>query len=293
MASLIRKPDGIYQIQFSRHQRRHTLSLGSVAAKDARSTKAHAEAILEARWIGAALAPSELTWLDKIDDALHAKLAKLGLVPSRARAQLKPFLADYIASRTDVGKYTRINLNQSAAKLVEHFGETTTIDKVTHADAKRWAREIVGADATRGRLILYARQFFKHAVDSRLLTENPFRGIKAPKQTSAKHFLIDPALAQPAADPALGTFRDLPAASRLPMARQFRGGRGRALHDGFGRPVPACERGEIAAPTAARCCKNCRDTRRAYSGQTVNARFGGVSVYHQFARLVATVCSWR
>lgn len=201
MASLIRKSGGIYQIQYTRNKHRDTLSLGSVRAPDAREAKGHVEAILAARWIGAPISPATMAWLARIDDALYGKLVKLGLVEPRARVQLKPFMEDYIASRTDVGKYTRINLNQASGKLVEFFGATTTIDTITRAEAKRWAREIVGADATRGRLILYARQFFKHAVESRLIAENPFRGIKAPAQRNpAKHFLIDPAVAQKVLD---------------------------------------------------------------------------------------------
>ncbi len=200
MASLTQKTNGIWQIQFTHHRRRATLSIGSRPEKDARSVKAHLESILEVRWVGGSLPREEAAWLDKIDDDLHGKLARLGLVQPRSRAQLEPFLEVYIASRTDVGDLTRRNLKAAAAKFVAFFGPSRDISTITEADAKRFAislETVKAADATQGRLVIYGRQFFGHAIDSRQISVNPFKGIKAPKQQDrTRHHLIDEATAQ-------------------------------------------------------------------------------------------------
>jgi hypothetical protein len=200
MASLSRKKSGVWQIQFALDRKRKTLSLGSISAKDARSVKAHVEAILETRWVGGSLPQEETGWLERIDDSLHAKLAALDLVHPRTQSQLGPFLAGYIAGRTDVGGYTTRNLKDAAARLTDFFGDDREIKSISKADAKAWAIWLVEqeyAGATRGRTIKRARQFFAHAVDARFLAENVFKSVKAPPQSNRDRVrFIDEATSQ-------------------------------------------------------------------------------------------------
>lgn len=197
MASLYQHPTtGIWQVQFTMDRRRKTISLGSIAEKRATSIKAHLEAILECRWSAASLPREEASWLEGIDDELHAKFAAHGLVLPRTRAQLGPFLDGYIAGRTDVEGYTTRNLKDAAARLTEFFGAAKDIRTITVADAKKWAIWLAEkyAEATRGRTIKRARQFFRHAIDAKQLAENPFAKVKAPSQSNkGRSFFVDEA----------------------------------------------------------------------------------------------------
>ncbi len=82
---------------------------------------------------------------------------------------------------------TLCNLRVVAARIVDCFGASRDLRRITPADADRfrlWLLESDYAPATVGRTIRRAQQFFRHAIRSKLIQENPFAGLKCPPQTN-------------------------------------------------------------------------------------------------------------
>ena len=136
-------------------------------------------------------------WLGKIGDALHAKLAAVGLVAPRKTLapmdSLGEFMKNYMTGRTVIKPSTRCNLNVCKARLVEFFGTDRALDEITVADTKRWEIWLKEryAKATVGRTIRRAKQFFQVAIDGEIIAKNPFAKIKAPGQANeARKFFV-------------------------------------------------------------------------------------------------------
>lgn len=127
-------------------------------------------------------------WVAQVGDDLAAKLATVGLVPPRQSSTLGTFLDDYIARRTDAKPNTVRNLIVVRNRLVEFFGADRPLREITAGDADRWLLWLKEryANGTAGRTVKRAKQFFKSAARSKLVTENPFTDVKPPSQVNEK-----------------------------------------------------------------------------------------------------------
>jgi integrase len=215
MASLSTDKAGNRTIQFiggdgRRRSIRLTRVLGKISKKTASEilTKVaalNAAAIAKLPW------DNELaSWVAKLDAKLYNKLADFDLVPKRQaapKATLAPFLAGYLAARTDVKGSTATAYGHTRRCLVDFFGPDKPLSDITFSDAekfRRWlathrfARKQGGSgnrrlsDSTIRRRCSIARQFFNEAADSRLVADNPFRklkGIGVKANRSRDHFI--------------------------------------------------------------------------------------------------------
>jgi len=161
--------------------RRKTLRLGKCSERAADSVCRHLEELVSARISGHAINPATAAWLTEISDALHERLAKVGLVERRDKtpvAMLGEFTADYIESRRgDAKPRTIINLNVSRRELVRFFGEDRPMGEITSGHAIEFRSAMLGrglADNTVRRHLGRARQFFAAAIDKGLIQKNPF-----------------------------------------------------------------------------------------------------------------------
>jgi len=88
------------------------------------------------------------------------------------------FLDTYIGNRTDTKASTRTVYGQTRRCLVEFFGATRPLDRITPGDDEDWRRWLGAdqglADNTVRRRCGMAKQFFRAAVRRRLILENPF-----------------------------------------------------------------------------------------------------------------------
>ena len=186
MASLIQKKDR-WSLQFALKPRseRTTLALGTMTEAQALGCKERVEALIEAIRSDAPPDPSTRKWVRGLDDHFHAKLAKAGLVVPRVKPDEGPsvptlasFLDRYISSRTDVKPATAIVYGHTRRCLVEFFGATRPLDRITlgeSEDFRRWlADDQKLADNTVRRRCGIAKQFFRAAIRRRLIVENPF-----------------------------------------------------------------------------------------------------------------------
>jgi integrase len=168
-------------------RRRVRVRLGQVTAKEAANAKLHIEHIQTARKTGGALTAATAEWVTTTTDAIRKRLVKYGLIDVRATGKaamptLKVWCDAYVAGRGDLKVGTRVNLEQAAGNLVGCLGANRNLDEITEADAERvrvWMlTEQKLSEGTTRRRLGRARQFFRAALKSRLITENPFGAVK-------------------------------------------------------------------------------------------------------------------
>lgn len=202
MASVSSDAKGYRRLQFL-NTKRHTIHLGPIPIKTAREIKTRVEAILAA--VNAALPMDGLSaqWLKGIDDELHAKLSKTGLIPERPNRGSTDLgtMIDELHIRLSKGWKSGTKLNHRIARkrLVSYFGENRDVLTVTEADAEAY-REHLGTflgENTVRRWCGYARQYFL-AFSKRLKIENPFGNMKriSVEAVPERLFYIDEHLAR-------------------------------------------------------------------------------------------------
>jgi integrase len=184
MASLSRSADGKHVVQFvDPDGKRRTVRLGKCDKRTAESTKTKIEALLNAKNQDVELGDDLSKWVKNIGAELHGRLVAVGLIDGRRSSrQLGEFIRAHIAGRTDLAPSTREAMETGMKRLLAFFGEDRRIRSVLPADIDRWIiwlaeREL--AQATIGRTVRRAREFFKAAVRDEIIEKNPVEGVKA------------------------------------------------------------------------------------------------------------------
>lgn len=185
MASVTTSSTGSRRIQFRGFDNlRKTIHLGKTPIKSAETICRHIEALLTAKIGGVPLPRDTASWLSEIADSLRDKLVKLELVEPRtptALVTVGSLVADYLQARSDVKAGTRVNLDQSGRALIAYLGTDRPITEVTEADGENFARQLTAdglAHNTARRRTGRAKQFFAYAVRKRIISTNPFNGVK-------------------------------------------------------------------------------------------------------------------
>jgi len=186
MASVNRAQNGGYQIQFvGTDKRRRSVRLGIVKPKMVEMVKLRIEQMAANQKAGV-LYDAELTqWINGIPDALHDKLARVGLVEARLMSRamgLKEFLDDFVKRRSDVKPATREVWKQPIRNLIAHFGVKKDITKISEADAMDFRQYLMNsklASATVAKRLQFARTFFHDARRRKLIASNPFAEVSA------------------------------------------------------------------------------------------------------------------
>lgn len=181
MASISTNTTGTRRVLFTWNGTRHTLYVGRLSRKNTEALRSLVEAIISARTQGLPFDADTASRIAKLSDDLHDRLASFHLVDPRPKPlPLVPFIDDYIRHRTDWKPNSVKNAKQARGYLSRFFAQPVTLTEVTEHDAKafrRWLRSQVGENTTR-RNCRWASQFFRNAVDRRLLDRNPFACLK-------------------------------------------------------------------------------------------------------------------
>ena len=190
MASLLQKGNR-YSLQFRLRPNtdRITISLGDVAESQAQNIQSRVEELVKAIKADRAPDVSTTKWCHKLDDDLHAKLVKAGLLVPRDGAQegpqvpaLSKFVDDYITKRTDVKPGTAAWYRRAKGQLVGFFGATRPLDRITAEETEDFRRWLTSdrkqGSNTTAKLCCVAKQFFRAAVRRKLIAENPFVDMK-------------------------------------------------------------------------------------------------------------------
>lgn len=194
MASIANDPGGRRRILFvDRDNNRKAIWLGKVSKRTAEKIKTMVENINTAAIAGHSIDRETAEWLGEIGDALHAKLAKAGLVTPRTPAtpaeqpRLGEFIESFIAARTDHKPNTRKTFTQTKTALLDFFGADKRLDDITAGDADDWKIDLQRrgyAPASIGTFVKRARQMFRYASRKGLLVKSPFAELKAPTQVN-------------------------------------------------------------------------------------------------------------
>ena len=184
MASLCKDPNGRKRILFVAGGNRNTIRLGKTSIKHAEAFKLKLEALIAARITGS-MDGETARWIAALPDKIHGRLAAAGLLiertaePAQEKFTVAEWAERYIESRADAKAQTKCKMQNAANKLSAFFKEQP-IEKITVQQAKDYRVYLKSAlhleENTLRRLIGRARQFFNAAIDSEIITRNPFRG---------------------------------------------------------------------------------------------------------------------
>ncbi len=190
MASLIKKGNGRWSLQFRLRPDvdRVTITLGDVTELRAKDIQDRVEKLVVSIRRNRPPDVSTCDWVDKLDDALHAKLAEAGLVVSRVAPSEGPavpllgkFIDELVRKRTDLKETTKTAWGHTKRCLIDFFGETRPLDRITAGEAEDFRRWLVDnqklADNTVRRRMGFAKQFFHAAVRYEYLRKSPFAEI--------------------------------------------------------------------------------------------------------------------
>ncbi len=189
MASISTDKKGNRRIKFYDSKgKQHGIRVGKVDKKTAERLCRDVEELLAARRMGQAVHPQTADNLSRLSGALRRRFERAGLLePEAGESPVMPlgaFLAAYVAGRGDLKRSTLDNLRQAVAALNDYFGADRPLEAITAGDAdefRNWLqtrRRRPLAVNTARRLCSRAKQFFRHALRKKLVTENPFAGMR-------------------------------------------------------------------------------------------------------------------
>lgn len=190
MASITADPGGRKRILFvAGDGARKAIRIGKANLRQAQLAKLRIEALVASKITGGQLDDETARWLARLPDAMHKRVAAVGLVEPRSggRSGLAAFIDEYIAGRPGLKPATIIGLKQVRRYLVDHFGQSRDMGTVTADDAEGF-RVALGAgqlgkplaENTIRRTIGRSRQFWKAAIRRGLVRVlNPFEGMIA------------------------------------------------------------------------------------------------------------------
>ncbi len=207
----------LFKVQRPDTGKRTTLRLGVVSKTIAKEIGLHIDKIQSSVAYQLDLPPETRDWLSRIDNKLYGKFVAVGLLKERIAIQvprLKSFLTAYCEShyntKTKTGQWkTRSYTNrmQCVGDLAQYFGPDRKLSDISHGDAADWfawlQREVSDnpkaakggrglARATASKRMKDARQMFTYAVRKKLLSENPFDGIRIPLQDNPERLVEVP-----------------------------------------------------------------------------------------------------
>lgn len=197
------------QIRFELDGSRKTVSLGRVQSlKYAEKFRQRIEELVNARKYGLAHNAELLAWLARLPKALAAKLAKLGLIEKKdkANATLADLVKEYLDFRNDAKPTVTKTLKNTGKRLVEFFGPAKPIQDITEGDARNFEKHLRTSakrwkngtgklsPATVGRMCAEAKLFFKFAITKRYIFENPFHWASKGQYVDwSRNFYVDKA----------------------------------------------------------------------------------------------------
>ncbi|SMP41651.1 Integrase [Neorhodopirellula lusitana] len=190
-----------WRLRFSLDKKRQRLGLGDVDEAGAMLAKEHVEHLVGQYKRNRPPAPSTAEWLEGLPIEVHDRLAALGLVEARKRAELPrtvlAFMRAYIESRTDWKKPE--NYRQAVDHLEGYLKRDSPLGGVTKGDVERWHRWMIEdkkgpglSSNTAGQNVKRCRQMMRQALDDGLIEVNPFLGIKIDlRSDTSKNRFID------------------------------------------------------------------------------------------------------
>ncbi len=197
MASMTKTATG-WRIQWTDSAgNRKSLRFGKLEESHAKTMKTRIERLAAAASTSDAPTPELMTWLKGLGDVQYAKLAAVGLVPSREASRqwtLGELLKAYFDAISVKGS-TVTAYRQVEAALVGHFGEDCELAKIGPMEAEQWAkamREAGYAQATCSKQVKVARGMFRRGVRWGMVATSPFSDVRAGPQSNSERSVFVP-----------------------------------------------------------------------------------------------------
>jgi len=190
MASVARDRNGTKRVLFvDGDGARRTIRLGDVQVKAAESFRLRVETLLACRTTGTPIDGDTARWLADLPDAMHARLACVGLVEPRERAAAPTLgmLLGRFAESAVVKPVTLAAYRQAIGSLREHFGDDAPLNTITPARADGWRKALAEstlAPATVAKRVNVAKTIFRKAVRWGLIPSSPFADLRAGSQSN-------------------------------------------------------------------------------------------------------------
>ena len=177
--------------------KRETLYLGKVTKAQAEFVRERLDTLLAGNRNG--LAPDEKTaaWLMRCEGKVLSKLTTFGLLCNWSQHKSMTLGAAwdaYLLSRTDFKESTLKGFATARKHALSQFGDVD-LAMVTVADAKQFARDFAACHASSHAKKVVERtwQVFGWAVDSKILSTNPFTGVSIQsKLNKDRQFYLTP-----------------------------------------------------------------------------------------------------
>lgn len=188
MASIVNDADGTTRIAFTLGESRRAIRLGECAPREAERFKQRLEDLLKVNELGDVPGVELEKWLGGLSEKAHARLAKLGLCTPRLlqRPTMKALLDEFFGN-LKVKPGTRVTYLQTRASLEEAFEDGRLLATITALDAEKFLQGLLDqrlAGATIAKRVKTARQIFRAGVKWKMLSTNPFDGVKAGAMTN-------------------------------------------------------------------------------------------------------------
>ena len=177
------KTTGRRAIQFTDGDKRRSVRLGHVTAKQAESAKLHVEDLIACKATGTAPKAATVDWLAGLTPGIRRRVERAGLIEPQERHEcptLGEWLESHVLGRRDVKEATATVYGHTRRNLLAFFGKDKRLDGITPGEADGFrvylkTQENLAENTVRRRLGI-AKQFFRAAVRKRLIPENPFAG---------------------------------------------------------------------------------------------------------------------
>ena len=201
MASIITTKTGPRMIAwYGADGRRQFVRLGPVSMKQAESVKGYIEDLVACKFTGTSPKNTTAEWVGSMPDAIRRRVECSGLIGPQQRADvptLGEWLDRYIDGRKDVKPRTHLNYDQARKAMIGFFGKDKPLDQITHGDCEDfrvWMRtEKQLAEGTTRRQTKRCKQFLAAAIKRKLITDNPFDGIKCSNYSEDRFYFVSQA----------------------------------------------------------------------------------------------------
>lgn len=208
MASVATEPNGRRRVIFKGLDgKRRVVRVGTLALEKAKEFGKFVDAIVIAAAAGMPVDRVTAEWINSLSDDFAAKLAAVGVLAPRQKIEapagtpIGPFADAYLAKRDDMKPASRLVLGHVVRNLKDHFGEERDLKTISPGEADDFARWLAtGArsrgksaksgrvkglsPATIGKRLQWCSTIFRDAMRRKIITENPFAGLKQPKATN-------------------------------------------------------------------------------------------------------------
>lgn len=192
MASISREKNGRRTIQFvAPNGKRKSIRLGKTPQRTAEAVKIKVEQLVASKIAGHAVDDETARWIASLDSVMSDKLAAAGLIPRRETIALLGFIDLYMASRIDLKPRTQMKLTTTRRVLVELFRADRPMRDISPGDADEFRLHLVSrglSENTIRKHVSIAKQFFNAAVRKRLISSNPFAGLKSTVQPNPSRY---------------------------------------------------------------------------------------------------------